>query len=82
MKKIELGDEAKDIITGFQGVVICISKWLHGCVRVTLQPKELRDGKPVDSHTFDLPQLTLVQEKVAETTDDTGGPRAEPVRGR
>ena len=47
-KKIDLGDVAKDTITGFEGVVVAQSKWLHGCVRMTLQPRELKEGKPLD----------------------------------
>lgn len=79
---VSLGDIARDTITGFEGVVICLSQWLHGCRRATLQPRELRDGKPVESQSFDEPQLELVQSSVVWTTANTGGPRPEPVRGR
>ena len=45
-KRIELGDTAKDSITGFSGVVIATTFWLHGCERLTLQPQKLdKDGK-------------------------------------
>jgi len=82
-KKIELGDVARDTITGFTGVVICKSKWLHGCERFTLQPKELKDGKPIESSTFDEPQLELVPAETRfATTAATGGPRPEPSRQR
>lgn len=81
-KKIELGDVAKDLITGFEGVVVAETKWLHGCVRFSLQPKALKDGKPQESVTFDEPQLKLVSKKAAPTTNATGGPRPEPHRGR
>ncbi len=79
---IELGDEARDTVTGFTGVVISEHKWLHGCRRLTLQPRELKDGKPIDSHTFDEPQLELVRRAAAKGTDDTGGPRDETVAAR
>lgn len=78
---INLGDVARDTITGFTGVVIAETKWLHGCRRYTLQPKELnKDGMPYDGVSFDEPQLVLVQEKAAKGTSDTGGPRPEPTR--
>lgn len=80
---INLGDTARDVITGFAGVVICEANWLHGCRRLTLQPRELKDGKPVDYLTFDEPQLERVdapQQAATTVTVDTGGPRPEPVR--
>lgn len=81
--KIDLGDVARDDITGFQGVVICVSKWLHGCERLTLQPEGLdKEGQPHKAASFDEPQLSLMKKKVAPTTGNTGGPRDEPKRGR
>jgi hypothetical protein len=79
-KRIELGDEAKDAITGFTGVVVCDVKFLHGCRRLGLQPRELKDGKPLDYVTFDEPQLELVRSATAKGTSATGGPRPEPTR--
>lgn len=75
-----LGDVVKDSITGFQGVVVCISQWYHGCKRVTVQPTELKDGKPIDTVTFDEPQLILVESKQHKPLSRTGGPRPEPSR--
>lgn len=77
---IKLGDLARDTITGFTGVVVCQSEWLHGCIRLSLQPKELKDGKPIEHMTFDLPQLELVPSTPAKSTSGTGGPRPEPTR--
>lgn len=79
-KKIELGDVARDTVTGFEGVVVAKTKWLHGCVRFSLQPQALKDGKPIESCSFDEPQLVLVSKKAAATTGKTGGPRPEPQR--
>jgi hypothetical protein len=80
MASIKLGDVARDTITGFEGVVIGDTKWLHGCRRLTLQPRELKDGKPIDPLSFDEPQLVLVGTRIAAGTSDTGGPRPEPAR--
>lgn len=77
---INLGDEVEDTITGFTGVVIGVTKWLHGCRRLAVQPRELREGKPVDPVSFDEPQLRLVRPEVAAGTSDRGGPRPEPQR--
>ena len=78
--KINLGDRVKDSITGFTGVAVAQTKWLHGCTRITIQPEQLKDGKVVEAMTFDEPQIKLVKESVAGGTSDTGGPRPEPQR--
>jgi len=54
---VNLGDIAEDIVTGFKGTVVAVTNWLNGCQRVTLQPNELKDGKPVESYTFDVEQI-------------------------
>lgn len=77
---IKLGDLARDTITGFTGVVVAETKWLHGCIRLTLQPKALKDGKPIDNVTFDLPQLELIPAVRQPSTSGTGGPQPEPSR--
>lgn len=80
---IQLGDVAKDTVSGFEGVVIGVTQWLHGCRRLSLQPRKLRDGKTIDYQSFDEPQLVLVKKSVVTATgptDRTGGPRPEPTR--
>ena len=79
----ELGDEAKDTITGFSGVVVARTEWLNGCWRLLLQSKKLdKNGQPTEPQQFDDKQLVLVrkkalppevQEKVGKK--ETGGPR-------
>lgn len=80
MAKINLGDVARDTVTGFEGLVVGRHEYLHGCVRLQLQPRELKDGKPIDACSFDEPQLDIVKRKAASTTSNTGGPRPEPTR--
>lgn len=65
---------------GKSRTVIGETKWIHGCMRYTIQPQELKDGKPIESQTFDAPQLVVVKKKAAATTGDGGGPRPEPKR--
>ena len=77
---IKLGDLVKDSITGFEGVVICVAEWLHGCRRMTVQPKALKDGRPIESASFDEPQLVLLNQAPPKRKADTGGPRPEPSR--
>jgi hypothetical protein len=77
---LEHGDLVKDTITGFQGVVIGRTDWLNGCVRMVVQPKELKDGKPIDALTFDVEQLELVAPKVAPNGSRSGGEMPGAVR--
>jgi len=95
-KEIDLGDEVRDCVTGFRGVAVGKTKWLYGCERVVVQPRELRDGKVIDALSFDAPQLEIVQRAVVkvrggqerqeypagqhEWHSEPGGPRPEPQR--
>lgn len=87
------GDEVKDKISGFVGVVIARTDWFNGCVRYTIQSQQLKDNSaPGEAHTFDDEQLDLVKaarvvpEVVAraqrgESTPRTGGPPLAVDRG-
>ena len=72
--KFNLGDEAEDIITGFLGIIVNRSQWIHGCNTYGLQSKELKDGIPKERVWFDEPQLKIVIEKIIKEKRDTGGP--------
>lgn len=91
MPKVNLGDRAKDVITGLEGIVVAITNWLHGCKRFTLQPETLKDGKPLDNWTIDEAQVELVAPAVhkpwtaptapaAAQTYSPAGPRPDPTR--
>ncbi len=78
---INLGDEAKDAVTGFVGICVARTEWLNGCVRCTLQPPAGKDGKVPDGVTFDEPQLVVVKaSKVRAGPRDAGGPIPSPQR--
>ena len=88
---IELGDRVKDPITGMTGIVTCITTWLHGCIRMGVQPEEVKeDKKPAEAIYFDQSQLVVVKKAVhqpcvlqvapkpaAETRRGNGGPSRE-----
>lgn len=78
--KMKLGDTLRDKITGFTGVAVSVHEYLHGCRRFSLQPTDLRDGKPVETHSFDEPQLEIIADGgVAPKSGNTpGGPRDDP----
>lgn len=54
-----LGLQAKDKITGFEGVVSSIGFDLYGCVQAVLTPPVDKDGKPEGGHWIDVKRLEL-----------------------
>ncbi len=82
-KTLELGCVAKDTISGFTGIVVAITEWLNGCIRITLQPQKLDGGKLLDSGTFDVEQIAVVK-PLSKPRDVKrhGGPSISPIRGQ
>lgn len=90
---VELGDKVKDRVTGFEGIVIGIHLWLYGCRRISIQPQELKDGKPIEAISIDEPQCEILergavsipeqQQKQApkEKAPRTGGPPTDAKAG-
>ena len=81
---VKLGQTVRDVITGFEGVAIARTEWLYGCIRITVQPRSMHEGKPVESQTFDEAQLAVVAKLEALKGDTTGkhpaGPKPSPQR--
>jgi hypothetical protein len=80
---IKLGMKARDTISGFEGIVIARTEWLYGCIRFTLSPQKLHEGKMIQSETFDEGQLVEIVPEVAATPVEskrTGGDRPSPTR--
>lgn len=85
---IQLGDRVRDRISGLEGIVIGVTEWLWQCRRPIVQPTTLTpDGKPVDSQSFDEPQLEVIEAAAFEPVEPpsravsakTGGPRVIPA---
>jgi len=81
--KIKLGDLAKDVVTGFEGIVAAKTKWLTSCTSIMLTPNKLdKDGKPMRSEHFDIDRVELVKRGAVKLVKDkpikearkTGGP--------
>ncbi len=82
---IELGSKCRDKLTGFMGVAVARTQWLYGCERYTVQPEKLdKDGKVLDTVTFDEPQLEVLSVPSSKAkrsaAPDPGGPRPAPSR--
>jgi hypothetical protein len=58
---INLGDIARDSITGFEGVVVTRARLYRNCDRFTLQPQGLKDGDFKKAAIFDEVNVELVR---------------------
>jgi hypothetical protein len=59
-----LGHTYKDNITGFSGVALSTTQFLHSVERTALQPTKLKaDGSLAEAFVFDSPQLTDTKAK-------------------
>lgn len=60
---IELGDSAKDIITGYEGIVMEKIDYFTGCDHVRLLDPDKRDenGAPVKGTYFDITRVKLLE---------------------
>ncbi len=78
---VQNGDLVRDTITGLEGIVVCRSEWLNGCVRITIQPKKLSEkGVPVEPSTVDIEQVKMVKKRAHFQCDPSGGPMPAPKR--
>lgn len=80
MSQIEIGDRVKDVVTGFTGVVVGITKWMTGCDTVAVNPAEIKDGKPVENSYFDVNRLEIIKKQAvrmpkAAAATKPGGPQ-------
>ena len=80
---VELGDTAKDIVTGYEGVVTSHARYLTGCDQYSIQP-EAKGGTWAEGRWFDVNRLEVVKkdavriEKSANPKEN-GGPSDNPA---
>lgn len=90
MSEITLGQKARDVVTGFEGIVTGRADYLTGCSQFVLAPRVAKDGTFKEGHWFDESRLEVTDRMVItlrfdEDTPapvDTGGPQpdAPPAR--
>jgi hypothetical protein len=77
---VKLGDKAKDVVTGLEGIVISTSQALFGCDRVYIQPSVDKDGKQRDGFWVDIDSVKIVKVGAVKghverkPSEKTGGP--------
>jgi hypothetical protein len=74
--KFDLGDEVRDTITNYCGVIVARTQWLTNCNTYMVKSRELKDGQPRDAITFDEPSVELVKPLAVRGVEGvkTGGP--------
>ena len=73
--KLDLGSEVECRITGFKGIIISRTQWLHNCSTYQVKPQKLnKEGETLISETFDEPQLKAITPNVIKSKQNTGGP--------
>lgn len=75
--RVNPGDRIQDKISGLRGIVTARTEWLYGCVRITAQPEEHKDGKMAEPFVIDEEQAIVVEAKAVKDTR----PRPEPPHG-
>jgi hypothetical protein len=73
---IQCGDKVQCGVTGFTGIAVSVHEYLHGCRRITVQPKLDTTGNFQDDRTFDEPQLNILERAnfKPKVVSGTGGP--------
>lgn len=62
---VKLGQAARDVITGFEGVVLGKAQYLTGCNQVLLMPRTLGEGgKRREGEWFDEQRVVAVGEEI------------------
>ena len=65
--RVQLGDEVRDIVTGFQGIATAMIQYLVGCRHVGITSTELKDdGEPRPVQWIDEPQVEVVKRNAVE----------------
>jgi hypothetical protein len=76
-----LGMKVEDRVTGFHGIVESISFDLYGCVQAIVRPGIDKEGKPKDSHWFDVGRLQIMSGPVMDRPSFDFGAQAEGRKG-
>jgi hypothetical protein len=79
--KYDIGDTLKDVVTGYQGVVMVIARYATGCIHYGLALTELKKDNSIGEWEWlDGSRLKLVNKKkvIFDVGIDTSGPEQNP----
>lgn len=72
-KRIKLGQEVQDKVSGFYGIATTRTEFLQGCFRVEVQPHVDKEGKMQELQCFDEPQLEVIGEGITKAEEEIPG---------
>ena len=79
---IQLGVPAKDVITGFEGVITGRASYITGCDQYVIAPKS-KDGNYQEGRWFDENRIQVLKGKPVTlpgtATKEKGGPVSNPA---
>lgn len=79
----KLGDQVKDSISGFKGIVVGRAEFLYGCVQLSIAPQETKDGRVLDTVWLDEDRVVVTEENAlavpATAAERAGGPSMSPM---
>jgi len=84
--KFELGEQLKDIVTGFEGIAVARIEYLNGCVQYGIKPKlgeeSKKKGDFPESQYIDVEQLERIGDGIKAERNTVGGPGDENAPDR
>lgn len=74
-KKFELGAKARDVVSGWEGIITAEYRYMNGCLRYEISGAD-KEGKP-EGFVFDSQQIESLAPPMLATAPPvpTGGPR-------
>ena len=75
---VRLGQEGRDKITGFKGIITARHQYITGCDQYTITPENDKDGKLQDLYSFDEGRIEIIGPGINEEdvkTKSPGGPQ-------
>ena len=82
---IQLGQEARDKITGFKGTLIGRSQYITGCDQYAITPKVNAAGETKDSQWFDEGRIEIIGRGILPEevkAERNGAPNRDAPKGR
>ena len=79
---IQLGLKARDIITGFEGIIVGRAEYLYGCTQYGVMPAAV-DGKLGGSEWFDEGRIQVIGSGICPSqvrAEKPGGPNRDAPR--
>lgn len=81
---VNLGDKARDTITGFEGIVVSMTAHLNGCIHVGLEgPAKGDDAKRASLYElYDIQRVEVIEAGAYKPQDHGVNPPGGPSDGR